>query len=134
MAKLVVSILSSLDGYCADPGGQLDALPMGDAFDAHNLGLMREAETYLFGAVSFSMFEGYWPSVDCGPEGEPVSRENSQRFAAARKVVVSDRLKVASNSPWADTEVVGRADSRADCRTQGPPRGRPADLRQPYPF
>lgn len=113
MAKLVVSILSSLDGYCAGPGGQLDALPMGAAFDAHNLGLMREAETYLFGAVSFPMFEGYWPSVDCSPEGEPVGREISQRFGAARKLVVSDSLEVAKTSPWADTEVVGRADARA---------------------
>ena len=38
MAKLVVSILSSLDGYCAGPGGALAELPMDAAFSAHKGG------------------------------------------------------------------------------------------------
>lgn len=114
MAKLVVSILSSLDGYCAGPGGQLDGLPMGPAFDAHNLSLMRNAGTFLFGATSFPLFEGYWPNVDRSALSEPVPREIADRFDAGRKLVVSDTLVVARTSPWADTEVVGR--SRAHAR------------------
>jgi dihydrofolate reductase len=109
MAKLVVSILSSLDGYCAGPGGRLDPLPMGPAFDIHNLGLMRGAGAFLFGAKTFAMFEAYWPTVDRSPDGDPVEREISERFDAAPKIVVSDTLVVAQTSPWAHTEVVRRS-------------------------
>ncbi|RZJ22303.1 MAG: dihydrofolate reductase [Haliea sp.] len=113
MAKLIVSILSSLDGYCAGPGGTLDGLPMDAAFDLHNLGCMRRAGTLLFGATTFPMFEAYWPNVDPGPGTEPVQREIAERVAAARKVLVSDRLRVRPGSPWADTERVSRAQAPA---------------------
>ena len=113
MAKLIVSILSSIDGYCAGPGGTLVGLPMDAAFGAHNLDCMRRAGTLLFGATTFPMFEAYWPHVDCGPGSEPVQREIAERVAAARKVLVSDHLGVRPDSPWADTEVVPRAQAPA---------------------
>jgi dihydrofolate reductase len=116
MAKLIVSILSSLDGYCAGPGGALDRLPMDAAFSIHNLECLRAAGTLLFGAVTFPMFEAYWPKVDRGPGSDPVQREIAERVTAARKVLVSDRSHVARDSPWADTEVVSRARSAARIR------------------
>ncbi len=108
MAKLVVSILSSLDGYCAGPGGSLDGLPMDAAFNAHNLECMRRAGTLLFGATTFPMFEAYWPHVDRGPGSDPVLKEIAQRVEGARKVLVSDRLGVRAESPWTGTEVIPR--------------------------
>jgi dihydrofolate reductase len=113
MAKLIVSVLSSLDGYCAGPGGTLSGLPMNSAFGIHNLDCMRRAGTLLFGATTFPMFEAYWPNVDRGPGSEPVQRELAERVAAARKLLVSDSLDVRSDSPWADTEVIPRAQARA---------------------
>jgi dihydrofolate reductase len=113
MAKLIVSILSSLDGYCAGPGGTLAGLPMDAAFSVHNLACMRRADTLLFGAITFPMFEAYWPNVDRGPESDPIQREIAERVAAARKVLVSDRQRVRPDSPWADTEVISRAEARA---------------------
>ncbi len=113
MAKLIVSILSSLDGYCAGPGGALDGMPMDAAFGIHNLDCMHRADTLLFGATTFAMFEAYWPNVDRSPGSEPVQREIAERVAAARKLVVSDSLSVRPDSPWADTEVVPRAQAQA---------------------
>jgi dihydrofolate reductase len=113
MAKLVVSILSSLDGYCAGRGGTLAGLPMGAAFDLHNLDCMRRADTLLFGATTFPMFEAYWPNVDRGPGSEPVQREIAERVAAARKVLVSDSLSVRLDSPWAGAEVISRSEARS---------------------
>lgn len=113
MAKLIVSILSSLDNYCAGPGGRLDLLPMGSAFDAHNLELLRSAGTMLFGAVTFPMFEAFWPKVDRGPASDPVQREIAERVEAASKIVVSDKLRLATSSPWADAEVVRRDNAYA---------------------
>jgi RibD C-terminal domain len=99
MAKLIVSILRSLDGYWAKRGGRLDALPMGPAFDAHNLGLMHGAGVFVFGAKAFAMFEAYWPTVDRSPSGDPVEREISERFDATPKIVISDTLVVPQTSP-----------------------------------
>ena len=113
MAKLIVSILSSLDGYCAGPAGTLTGLPMDAAFSDHNLDCMRRAGTLLFGATTFPMFEAYWPHVDRGPDSHPVQREIAERVAAARKVLVSDSLRVRPDSPWADTEVIPRAQAHS---------------------
>jgi hypothetical protein len=113
MAKLIVSILSSLDGYCAGPGGTLAGLPTDAAFDTHNLDCLRRAGTLLFGATTFPMFEAYWPHVDRGPGSEPVQREIAERVAAAGKLLVSDRLGVRADSPWAGTEVIPRAQAQA---------------------
>lgn len=109
MAKLIVSILSSLDGYCAGPGGALDKLPMGPAFDAHNLALMRGADAFVFGATTYPLFQSYWPAVDRGPEAEPIAREISERFETGLKVVISDTLAHTPDGPWAETEVTSRA-------------------------
>lgn len=108
MAKLIVSMLSTLDNYCAGPGGRLDQLPMGAPFDAHNVELMRNTSAMLFGAVTFPMFEAYWPNVDRGAGSDPVQREIAERADAARKLVVSNTLVMNKASPWAETEVVSR--------------------------
>lgn len=117
MAQLIVSILNSLDGYCASPGGALAGLPMGTAFDAHNLDCLRRAGTLLFGATTYPMFEGYWPQVDRGPGSDPVQREIAERVDAARKLVVSDDLRLGPEAPWAgSTTVVPRAQAHARIR------------------
>lgn len=113
MAKLIISILSSMDGYCAGPGGTLHGLPMDAAFDAHNLACLRRAGTLLFGATTFPMFEAYWPQVDRGPGSDPVQREIAERVEAAHKVLVSNQLRVRPDSPWANTEVIPRAQAIA---------------------
>lgn len=113
MARLIVSILGSLDGYCAGPGGRLDGLPMDAAFDAHNLQCMRRAGTLLFGARTFPMFEAYWPRVHRSRAVEPVQREIAERVMAAHKVLVSDTLTVDPASPWADAELLRRAQAPA---------------------
>ena len=113
MAKLIVSILSSLDGYCAGPGGALAGLPMDAAFGIHNLDCLRRADTLLFGATTFARFEAYWPNVDRSPGSDPVQREIAERTMAARKLVVGDRVSVRSDSPWADTEAVPRSQAQA---------------------
>lgn len=113
MAQLIVSILSSIDGYCAGPGGTLTGLPMDAAFDAHNLACLRRAGTLLFGATTFPMFEAYWPHVDRSPGSDPVQREIAERVEAAHKVLVSDQLRVRPDSPWAGTEVIPRAQAIA---------------------
>lgn len=113
MAKLIVSQLVSLDGYLAGPGGDLSRLPVGGpAFDLHNVSLLREAGTLVFGRTTFGMFQGYWPQVERDAAAAPVQREIAALTRSVRRLVVSDTLKLRGDEPWHDAEVVRRTDSR----------------------
>jgi dihydrofolate reductase len=117
MAQLIVSTLTSLDGYCAGSGGALDGLPMDDAFDAHNLDLMRRAGTLLFGPTSFAMFRAFWPKVDpLASDFSPAVREIARLMPLVGKLVVSDTLQLDTAGPWEETEVVRRAQALARIR------------------
>jgi dihydrofolate reductase len=114
MAKLIFSNLISLDGYFAGPGGDLSGLPMGPAFDKHNLELLRAAGTLLFGRTTFEMFQSFWPAMLKDRSADPVTAEIAALVAKADKVVVSDTLTLAANAPWRDAKVVSRKEAH-DC-------------------
>lgn len=114
MAKLIISTLCSLDGYCAGPGGGLDALPLDAAFDAHNLELMRHAGTLLFGARTFALFRDFWPQQNPQDPGlSPTVREIARLIAPMGKLVVSDGLAPVDAGPWQETEIVRRVQAQA---------------------
>lgn len=113
MAKLIVSNLISLDGYCAGPHGNPAVLPMDAAFDAYNAERLRCAGTLLFGRLTFSMFSGYWPAVGKDPAARPVLQEIARLNGALPKVVVSDTLQLDPTAPWGDSQVVRRAQAHA---------------------
>lgn len=124
MAKLVFSNLISLDGYCAGPGGDLGRLPMGTVFDDHNLELLREAGTLLFGRITFGMFQGYWPRVRKDPSAGPAQAEIADPTGRIHKLVVSDTLSLPADAPWGDAEVVRRAQAHARIRALKTSTGR----------
>jgi dihydrofolate reductase len=113
MAKLVFSNLVSLDGRCAGPGGDLSRLPMGPVFDEHNLALLRSAGTLVFGRITFSLFQNFWPRVEQDASAGPVLAEIAALTGKLHKLVVSDSLSLPERGPWGDTEVVGRAQAHA---------------------
>jgi dihydrofolate reductase len=108
MAKLIVSNLVSLDGYCAGPGGNLGVLPMDAAFNAYNAERLRSAGTLLLGRTTFSMFSAYWPTVSDDEGTDSVLRESARLNGAMSKVVVSDTIRLDATVPWGDAEVVAR--------------------------
>ena len=113
MARLIVSNLVSIDGYCAGPGGNPAALPMDAAFDAYNAERLRAAGALLFGRTTFSMFSAYWPQVAQDAAARPVLREIAALNGALQKVVVSETLQIDPSAPWGDSEVVRRHALRA---------------------
>jgi dihydrofolate reductase len=111
MRKLVVTILTSLDGYAAGPGGDVMVLPLDDSFSAYNVERLRTADTLLLGRTTYEGFRQYWPGVADDPEQPEIEREISRRNTAARKVVVSDSLTTEEAGGWGETRVVRRADA-----------------------
>lgn len=112
MAQLIVSQLISLDGFLAGPGGDLSRLPMGPAFDQHNLELLRRAGTLLFGRTTFGMFQGYWPQVEQDAGAGAVQQEIASLVHTVGKLVVSDTLELGAADAWRDAEVVHRRHAR----------------------
>src|SRR5678816_1834677 len=108
MAKLIVSNLISLDGFCAGPGGNFGVLPMDAAFNAYNAERLRTAGTLLLGRTTFSMFSAYWPMVADDAGASPVLRETALLNGAMDKVVVSDTIRLDAAAPWGNAEVVAR--------------------------
>jgi dihydrofolate reductase len=120
MRKLIVSVITSLDGYFEGPGGNIMALPMDDFFDAHNLERIRSADTLLYGAKTYRGMQSFWPAVAEDPEpmaaagngNAEVLQEIGQRSNAAQKVVVSDSLTDDDLGSWLETtSIVRRADA-----------------------
>ena len=111
MRKLVVTILTSLDGFVAGPGGDFMAMPLDESFSAYNLERLRTADTLLLGRTTFLGFRSYWPSIADDPEQPETEREISRRNTAARKVVVSDSLTHDELTGWGDAQLVRRSAS-----------------------
>lgn len=111
MRKLVVTILTSLDGYVAGPGGNIMVMPLDESFSAYNLERLRTADTLLLGRSTFEGFRSYWPPVAEDPTQNDIEREISRRNTEARKVVVSDSLVDDDLGGWGQSELVRRADA-----------------------
>jgi len=116
MRKLVVTILTSLDGYVAGPGGDFMSMPLDGSFSAYNLERLRTADTLLLGRSTFEGFRSYWPAVADDPAQDDTEREISRRNTAARKVVVSDSLRPDELGGWGESELVRRADAHGAVR------------------
>ncbi len=113
MRKLIVCMLTSLDGYVSGDGDNLMVLPLDHSFSEYNVTRMRSADTILLGATTFRGFVSYWPPVEEDERQPPVEREISSINNRIQKVVVSDSLTPEDTGVWRDsTEIVGRAHAR----------------------
>lgn len=112
MRKLIVTVISTLDGYAAGEGGNVFVMPIDLGFDRYNLARMRAADTLLLGATSFHGARGYWPPLADDPEAPEVEREISRLYNTLDKIVISDSTTPDDTTPWQDnTEVVRRDDA-----------------------
>lgn len=103
MRRLVVSMISSLDGFHEGPGRDVMALPFDEAFSPHNLELLRRADILLLGRRGFEGFSQYWSRVVDDETEPPIEREIGRLNREILKVVVSDTLRIAADAPWAAT-------------------------------
>ena len=114
MRKLIVTVISTLDGYAAGEGGNVFVMPIDLGFDRYNLERMRAADTLLFGGTTFGGARGYWPPLADDTSAPEVEREISRLYNTLDKVVIADGFGSEETSPWAaTTEVVRRADAHA---------------------
>ncbi len=112
MRNLIVTVISTLDGYAAGEGGNVFVMPIDLGFDRYNLERMRAADTMVLGATSFHGARAYWPPLADDPEAPEVEREISRLYNTLEKIVISDSTASDDTAPWSDnTEVVRRDDA-----------------------
>jgi dihydrofolate reductase len=115
MRKLVVSVLTSLDGYYEGPGKDLSGMPFEDAFNTHNLELLQRAGTLVYGSTWFEDNWNAWTEVAADESANDRDRQIAAIVTSIEAVVVSDSLEIDENAPWAaTTRVVSRAHGPAE--------------------
>lgn len=98
MGKVIVEQIVSVDGYAEQADGSIDFFVNANwinAADAEQLRMLSSVAAIVFGAKTYRMFAGYWPSAD--PAVEPVATPIRER----PKFVVSSTL---DSAPWGTTD------------------------------
>lgn len=112
MGRVIVEEIISLDGYAADADGGIgffaNANWINEA-DTEHLRMLSGVAAIVFGAQTYRMFAGYWPSAD--PVAEPVTTP----IRKLPKFVVSSTL---DSAPWGthDSAEILRGDGVAAVR------------------
>ena len=100
MRKVIVSNLISLDGFIARPNGELDWFVTNDEFFEDTPDQLDEADTLLFGRVTYESFASYWPTEMAAEQNPGAIRDRMNNF---QKVVFSTTL---SEATWKNSRLV----------------------------
>jgi dihydrofolate reductase len=102
MRKLVLGMHTSLDGFVAGPNGEMDWIYVDD--DIFNIAgkLTNNADTALYGRITWQMMEAYWPTAADKPNATSHDIEHSTWYNAVEKIVASRAMR----SGYANTSFI----------------------------
>jgi dihydrofolate reductase len=103
MRRLILLMHASLDGFVAGPNGEMDWIHVDDAMFEYASQRTREADTALYGRVTFEMMNSYWPTAAARPDASKHDIEHSEWYNRVLKVVVSKTL---TGTNLANTRIV----------------------------
>jgi dihydrofolate reductase len=94
MRKVILFMITTLDGFIGGPNGELDWMIMDQEMDKELIGeLLSTVDTVLVGRATYQGFEGYWPTVATNPASPPDLIEFARWLEDAPKVVFSKTLE-----------------------------------------
>ena len=97
MRKIIAAINMTLDGYCDHTAGIVD-----DEIHQHYNEILSNADTLLFGRITYQLMESYWPSLVKDPSGNNPEDEFALLIDNITKIVYSRTLKTVS---WKNTKL-----------------------------
>lgn len=103
MRNIVVFMHVALDGFVAGPNGEMDWIKVDDDMFAYAGKQTDEADTALYGRVTFGMMDGYWPTAADQPNASAHDKQHSKWYNKVKKVVVSKTLAIPARE---DLEIV----------------------------
>ncbi len=99
MRKLIVFLMTSLDGYVADRDGGLDWHVVDDEFNAFSTRQLDAADMLVFGRVTYELMASYWPT-EFAIADDP---ETAHRINTMPKRVLSRTL---DSADWNNTRLI----------------------------
>jgi len=102
VSRIIVYNQISLDGFFAGPQGEIDWFIHDPEIDA----IAREiyqAETLLFGRVTYQLFKAFWGNLAADPSADPALREAARELDQQRKLVASRSL---SQTDWVNSSLL----------------------------
>ena len=97
MRKLIAAINMTLDGFCDHT-----AMIADDEIHQHYNELLSNADTLIYGRITYQLMESYWPSVVKDPTGNKPMDEFAVLIDNISKIVFSRTLK---NVQWKNTKL-----------------------------
>ena len=88
MRKLIAAINMTLDGFC-----EHTAITADDEIHQHYNELLSNADTLLYGRITYQLMESYWPSVVKNPTGIKPTDEFAVTIDNIPKIVFSRTLQ-----------------------------------------
>jgi dihydrofolate reductase len=83
---------TSLDGFVGGPNGEMDWINVDDEMFDYAGQRTNEADTALYGRITYQMMESYWPTAADQPTATKHDIEHSKWYNKVSKVVLSKTL------------------------------------------
>ncbi|HET9823733.1 MAG TPA: dihydrofolate reductase family protein [Chitinophagaceae bacterium] len=93
MRKIVLFMHISLDGFAAGPNGEMDWINVDDEIFDYAGNQTDEADTALYGRVTYEMMEAYWPMAAQQPGATKHDIKHSKWYNSVEKIVLSRTLQ-----------------------------------------
>ncbi len=97
MRKLIAAINMTLDGFCDHT-----AMIADDEIHQHYNELLSNADTLIYGRITYQLMESYWPTVVKNPTGNKPTDEFAVIIDNISKIVFSHTLK---NVEWKNAKL-----------------------------
>jgi dihydrofolate reductase len=92
MRKVILSLHTTLDGFVAGPNGEMDWIKVDEEIFDLVATFTDEADTALYGRVTYEMMESYWPTAGHEPNASKHDKEHSEWYNRVDKVVLSKTM------------------------------------------
>jgi dihydrofolate reductase len=84
---------TSLDGFVAGPNGEMDWIKVDEELFDYASKQTDQADTALYGRVTYQMMEAYWPTAADKPNASKHDKEHAHWYNSVTKVVLSKTLQ-----------------------------------------
>ena len=102
MRKLIAAFNMTLDGFCDHTAANPD-----DEIIQHYNDLLSNADTILYGRITYQLMESYWPTLVENPSGNQPNDEFAVLIDNISKIVYSHTLQdVDWKNSWLEKEVI----------------------------
>jgi dihydrofolate reductase len=93
MRNLIFFMHTSLDGFVAGLNGDMNWIHVDDAMFDFVATMTNQADTALYGRVTYEMMQGYWPTAGEQPNASKHDKEHSAWYNTVSKVVLSKTMQ-----------------------------------------